>query len=507
MGQSRTQYTLRNISVGVVGRIVSLLLPFVIRTIILHRLGAEYAGLGSLFTSILQTLSVAELGFSSAIIFSLYKPVAEDNKPEICALLSLYKRIYQIVGMVILVAGLFVMPFLDFFIKGDYPADINLYLLYGIYLANTIISYFAFGYKNVILTVYQRQDILSAIDLVVNILRSAIQIGVLLICKNYYAYIIWLPIFTLATNIAVGRITKHRYPDLVCQGKIEKKRLSAISKQIKGVALGRFSLIARNTLDSIILSALCGLTAVAMYSNYYFVFSSVSAILIVLLQAMSASVGNSIVTETKEKNLADHHKFDFYFMWIVSWCCVCMVCLYQPFMKLWAGTELLLPYHTMILFCVYFYVNQLSQVRSIYSESAGLWWDFRYVTLAEMLANLTLNIGLGMWLGIDGIIIATIITAFLSSFVAITMITFKKFFCSSAKQYYLNSAVYTFATVLSCWLTSKACDLVKAEGFVELVLRLLVCVVIPNVFFLAIYSCFKKYRSYIAGVSRFLTRK
>lgn len=100
-------------SVGVVGRVVSLLLPFVVRTIILHRLGADYAGLGNLFTSILQTLSVAELGFSSAIIFSLYKPVAEDNKPEICALLTLYRRIYQIVGAVILVAGVAVMPFLD----------------------------------------------------------------------------------------------------------------------------------------------------------------------------------------------------------------------------------------------------------------------------------------------------------------------------------------------------------------------------------------------------------
>ena len=494
-------------SVGVVGRVVSLLLPFVVRTIILHRLGADYAGLGNLFTSILQTLSVAELGFSSAIIFSLYKPVAEDNKPEICALLTLYRRIYQIVGAVILVAGVAVMPFLDLLIKGGYPADINLYLLYGIYLSNTVISYFAFGYKNVILTVYQRRDILSAIDLAVNIARSTIQIVILVVCRNYYAYIIWMPIFTLLTNLAVGRITKRRYPELVCSGKPAKERLKAISNQIKGVALGRFSLIARNTLDSIILSALCGLIAVTKYSNYYFVFSSVGAILVVLLQAMSASVGNSIATETREKNLADHHKFDFYFMWIVSWCTVCMVCLYQPFMKLWAGEELVLPYHTMILFCVYFYVNQLGQVRGVYSEGAGLWWDFRHITLAEMFANLTLNIGLGMWLEIDGIIIATIITAFLSSFIAITRITFKKYFRASTRKYYLNSAVYALVTVLGCWVSSLVCDLVKADGFGELILRLMVCAVVPNVIFLAAYSCFGEYRGYLKGLKRFLIRR
>lgn len=494
-------------SVGVVGRLISLLLPFVIRTIILHKLGADYAGLGSLFTSILQVLSVAELGFSSAIIFSMYKPVAQGDKEEVRALLTLYRWIYVIVGMVILVAGLILAPFLRYFIKGGYPADINLYVLYGIYLANTVISYFCFGYKNVLLTVHQRQDVVSAIDIGINVGRSIIQIVVLMICSNYYAYIIWMPIFTLVSNLSVNAITKRKYPELVCCGKVDKQKLSAISNQIKGVALGKFSLIARNTFDSIIISSLLGLTAVAMYSNYYFIFSSVGAMLVVILQAMSASVGNSIATETIEKNLRDHHKFDFYFSWIVSWCTVCLVCLYQPFMKLWAGEELMFPYHTMILFCVYFYVNQLSQVRSIYSEAAGMWWEFRYLTLAEMIANLTLNILLGWWLGADGIILATIITAFFSSFMGITRITFKKFFHASPREYYMNAVIYAGVTLAACIISGVLCSAVRAEGFGKLILCGIICCAVPNLIFLAIYGSIGKYRAYIMGVKGFIVRR
>ncbi len=507
MELNRTQNTIRNISTGIVGKAVGLTMPFIVRTVLLHKMGAGYTGLGSLFASILQVLSVAELGFTSAIIFSLYKPVAQGDKKEICELLALYRRIFQIVGSVITIAGCLVLPFLPLLIKGEYPADINLYALYVIYLANSVISYFAFGYKNVILTAYQRQDMFSAIEMLVNILRSVSQIAVLVLFQNYYLYALMLPVFTLTSNLAVERITRKFFPELIPAGKVNNEKLKAISNQIKGVALGRFSLLARNAFDSIILSVLLGLTAVTMYSNYYYIFTSVAAILIVLLQSMSASIGNSIATETKEKNLADHLKFDFFFTWIVGWCTVCMVCLYQPFMKLWAGEDLVFPYHTMILFCVYFYINHLSQIRSLYSEAAGLWWDFRYVTILEMVANLILNVLLGMWLGVDGIIIATIITAFFSSVVALTCITYKNYFQTSSKWYYLSNLLYACVTIAACVASSFVCGLVPVEGIGGLAIRLVVCVILPNIMFLAVYGSIRTYRGYCADAVRMLLRR
>ena len=97
MGESRTKNAVRNIIWGVIERIAALLIPFICRTVFIKILGAEYLGLGSLFTSILSVLSISELGFGTAIVFSMYKPIAEEDNDTICALLNAYRKIYKIV--------------------------------------------------------------------------------------------------------------------------------------------------------------------------------------------------------------------------------------------------------------------------------------------------------------------------------------------------------------------------------------------------------------------------
>ena len=66
------------------------------RTIIIYYLGAEFLGLNSCLQSILQVLNLAELGVGSAMVFSMYKPIAENDTEKLCALLNLYKRYYTI---------------------------------------------------------------------------------------------------------------------------------------------------------------------------------------------------------------------------------------------------------------------------------------------------------------------------------------------------------------------------------------------------------------------------
>ena len=148
MKQSRTQNAKRNIFWGLVQKMVSLLCPFLVRTAMIYYLGSLYVGLNGLFTSILQVLSLAELGFGEAMVFSMYKPIAEDNKEEICALLALYKKIYTIIGIVVFAVGLLLLPFLKVLIKGEVPNGINIYILYIIYttlqLFHKKISYRAF---------------------------------------------------------------------------------------------------------------------------------------------------------------------------------------------------------------------------------------------------------------------------------------------------------------------------------------------------------------------------
>ena len=128
MADSRTKNTARNIFTGLVYRVVGILLPFINRTVILRVMGAEYTGISTLFSSILGMLSLAELGFNSAIVYSMYKPMAQENWDEVGYYLTLIRRVYYIVGTVIFGGGLCCMPFLRYLIHGSYPSELNLYI-------------------------------------------------------------------------------------------------------------------------------------------------------------------------------------------------------------------------------------------------------------------------------------------------------------------------------------------------------------------------------------------
>ena len=149
MGRTRRAFV--NIIWGFIEKMITLICPLIIRTIMIYKLGNEYLGLNGLFTSILQVLSLAELGFGDAIVFSMYKPIIENDNKMLSALLNLYKKVYRIIGMVILCVGLLILPFITKFVKGGYPSEVNIYVLYCIYLFNTVISYFLFAYKEFLL--------------------------------------------------------------------------------------------------------------------------------------------------------------------------------------------------------------------------------------------------------------------------------------------------------------------------------------------------------------------
>ncbi len=145
---SRIMNSKRNIVTGMFKQAMVIILTFLIRTVVLYTLGAEYQGISGLFTSILQVLNMTELGFSAAVTFILYKPIAENDEVAICAIMSFLRKAYRIIGTIIMTVGLMLLPFLPRLIKGSYPQDINIYIIYLIYLVNAVVSYMLFAYKS-----------------------------------------------------------------------------------------------------------------------------------------------------------------------------------------------------------------------------------------------------------------------------------------------------------------------------------------------------------------------
>lgn len=478
MEQSRIKNTKRNIIFSYIDTIITMVFAFVSRSIIVHVLGDEYLGLSSLFSSILQVLNMAELGFSSAIVYNMYKPLAEGDTVKVRALLNYYRKIYRIVGITVLVVGTAISPFLPKLIHGEIPPDVNLYVLYFLFLANTGLSYLLFAYKTALLESLQRMDLTKIAYSIVNIVQHILQIVVLFCFKNYYLFVVIIILATVAKNLFTAWIARKKFPQYFCAGTIDEPTRKDIIRRVKGLLIGNISSVTYTTLDSIILSSFVGLTAVAIYNNYYTICSSVLMMVALIRGAMQASVGNSVATESIEKNYEDMLLWQFLFSVISGWCVTCMASLFQPFMTLWMGPDRLLGMMDVVLLCMWFFVIIAQHACFVYLSGTGAWWEMRWPYILSTVCNLVLNIVLGKTWGITGILFASFFSSTVFGLIWQVAILFRLYFKKSMKQFQLRELTYFCVSAAAAAGAYFLNSQIPVDGIPGLIVRGAVCTVV-----------------------------
>ena len=425
---NKTKNAARGIGAGVINRIVTLLLPFVVRTLLIKYIGIDYAGLNGLYSSILQVLNIAELGFSAAVVYSMYKPIAENDVTTICALLNFYRKIYLIIGLGILTVGLIALPFLPKLINGTPPSDTNIYTIYILYLIGTSVSYLLYGYKVSLLEAYQRVDVIQHIGTIISLLTSVLQILVIITLDSFYAYVIVIPLVAIIRNIIISHIVDKIFPQYNCTGTISRELRRDIKKKVIGLSIQKICGVSRNGVANIFISAFISLSVVGIYNNYYMIFTSLTGILALVPLSMTAGIGNYVQTGSVYDNYRVLQRFNLMYMLISTICAICLFSLYQPFMELWMGKEYMFDYSTVILLVIYFYVLKMGDIRSIWVDAVGLYWEIKWRAVFESVLNLVLcYIFIKIW-GINGLIIGTLISLFLINFLYSSSITFKYYF-------------------------------------------------------------------------------
>lgn len=486
---SRTKNATRNITFGVIYKVLNIIVPFVTRTIMLYVLGTQFIGLNGLFGAILQVLNLAELGFSNAIIYSMYKPIAENDYKKISILLNYYKKVYKIIGIIVLILGILLIPFIQYFINGTYPSEVNIYIIYIITLANTCLTYFLYAHKNSLLIAGQREDIISKISTSILIVQNVVQSIILLVFKNYYLYIIVLPICTIINNLIVSKCVDKKYPQIIkTNEKLDEENGFEIKKNIKGMFFQKIGGVVLSSVDYIVISSFLGLTVLGLYTNYYYIITSLFAILTVILNSLKAGVGNSIILESKEKNFTDFKKFNFIYLWIISFCTVALLCLYQNFIYLWLGEEMMLTDSIVILFAIYFFVHKWFDMLYVYQEARGLWWENRFVPFTAAIVNLIINIILVQYIGLNGILISTIVSVLFVYDLGYMFVLFKHYFNKKQMcEWLTHQFKYLFSTLFATAVTYTLCNMVGEYNYINLFFRIIICLIIPNVIFLICY--------------------
>lgn len=472
----------------------------------IYSLGVSYVGMNGLFTSVLQILNIAELGISSAMIFSMYEPIAKKNDKKICELLKLYRVYYLFIGTIILILGLILLPFLPKLISGKVPEDINIYYLFLLYLVSTVLSYWLFAYRSSLLEAHQRNDIISKIQIISSTIQFAVQIILLVIFKNYYLYIIAQLFIQILHQLWVYLYAKKMYPNLKPMGEIDEKVKKSITEKVRDLATAKFGAVILNSSDTVVISSFLGLTTLAIYQNYYFLVTSIISILATIMYGALAGIGNSLVLETREKNFYDFKSISFLFSWIVCICTSCFLCLFQPFMKIWMGEKMMLPFPVVIMLCVYFFLYEYNQLFNLYKDAAGLWHEDRFRPLITSLTNLFLNLLMVRYAGLYGIIFSTVISMLFVGIPWLLHNLFHSLFKQRLSAYLKSLMVYVFISLCSCTVSYVISISIDHEGISGLILKGMIAVVVPCAFY-ALFFRKNEYFMYAVKRLRVLVKK
>lgn len=504
----RTKNAARNIVFDGMLKLLNIIIPFFLRSIMLHYLGVEYLGLSGLFRSILSFLNLAELGVGSAMVFSMYKPIAEDDTDSICALLRLYRTFYRVIGLFIAVAGLALTPFLRNLIDGDIPADTNLYILYFMNLGSTVLTYWLFAYKRSLLDAHQRTDVVSKVSLCAQFTEYVLKLPALIIFKNYYLFLG----IQLAAQIAINLLTavqvNRMYPEYQPRGRLPREKVMDIVRRVRDLFTSKFSSVVFNFADTLVISAFMGLAALAIYQNYYFVITALRTFIDVIIGACIAGIGNSLVTESEEKNYNDLSRLTMLFGWLMGVGSAMLLCLYQPFMRVWMGEENMLTLNYVICFVIYFYTMGMNKFINMFKDAAGIWHKDRFRPLVAALVNLGLNLATVRWLGLYGVL--------LSSVVSIVAVQIPWLFHNMFQEIFPRKYLWQYArafgalaavALVSCGASWFVCAAIHLDTWPTLILNACVSFLIPNLLFFSIYGRKPQFKESVEQIKRVLLRR
>ena len=250
----------------------------------------------------------------------------------------------------------------------------------------------------------------SKVTLVTSTIQYGSQLFVLWAFHNYYLYVIVMLATQALTNIVTAVCADKLYPQFKPRGKVDKIQVQKINQRIRDLFTSRIGGVVYDSADTIVVSAFLGLTVLAVYQNYFFILNAITGFIAVVFAACTAGIGNSIVMESKEKNYQDLNKFAFIITWIAGFCSACLLCIYQPFMELWVGKDLILSFSAVVCFVIYFFVRQFNALFNLYKDASGMWHEDRLRPLIAALTNLVLNLILVKFIGIYGILLSTVLT-------------------------------------------------------------------------------------------------
>ncbi len=435
---------LLNIGISIFSKILILVFTLVTRRLIISCVGNEINGINSLYTSIIGFLSVAELGVGTAIAFSMYAPIVNGDSAKVGALYRLYKKLYYIVALVMLVGGFCVMPFLPSLAKGYENADVNLYITFALALFGIVATYL-YSAKSSLINAHKNNYITSIIHSVGIVIQSVMQIVVLKVWRSFELYLIATIVGALVQWLITHIVTVKLHRDIL---NVEKKSLdddskTEVIKKIKAMFMHKIGNALVNTVDSVIISAFVGVIILGKYSNYTIIATSLISIISLVFTPLTSIIGHMFVSESAEKMKKSYELFHLVNYLVAFLFFGGYYAIIDDLIALMFGAELELASVVVKCVTINYFLQFLRKATLMFRDASGAFYNDRWKPLVEGVVNLVLSILFVMVMPDDynvaGVIIATIITSLLICHTVEPYILYKNALFSSPKKHYITN--------------------------------------------------------------------
>ena len=481
--QSRTHNALRNSVVGVGSHLFTALFSFASRTVFVRVLGAQYLGISGLFSNILTMLALSDLGVYTVMVYSLYQPLAQKDEKKTTALIWYFQRLYYGIGMVVLGLGLCCIPLLPYLINNSTLTYGETVFYYVLLLLNTVCSYVAIS-KSTLLRADQQVHIVQIVSAVSTFALQLLQIVILLLTHQYAFYLIAHIVVTLGSNVTMTVIAKKKYPFIRQKPEctLVDDIKDDIKKNLKATFLYKIGNTVMNSTDNILISVIVGTVFVGYYANYVTIFTVVNSFVMILIQAMLASVGNFYTTQNDERKFGLFRVLMLGFCALAAFCASCYICGMNDFIRMWLGKEYLLSNAFVLSVALNRFVFVTIHPLWITRESCGVFVSTKYVMIVAAGINVVLSVLLGRLWGISGIILATALSNLVTVFWYEPGQLCQKVFHINQKQYwgyFAHLAVAAVPPIAIALIMQQH----ETNNFFVLFVRFLICGLLTAVSF------------------------
>lgn len=424
----------KNSITGLLSQLVITIFAFITRSILIQNLGIAILGLNSTFASVLSALSLAELGFQTAIVYSLYKPLHDDDQDTINDIVNIFKIVYRGVGIFFIAASFVVLPFLKFVLT-DIEVDTSIYVYFLLQASASAASYFL-AYKRTLLYADQKDYAAKTVDIISYSGFSILEIIAVVIFKNYGIYLLLRTAQVILANAIIQIYCNKEYPYLH-NDKLNRNLFKKILKDVKDVFVNRIAGYIYTSTDSLVISAFISTILVGYYANYMTIISSLRLISNALLHPIVPSIGNALVSTTdgysREKLFYQfsHLRFLVSVIFVIP-----TAILLDEFIALWVGEKYLLSSCFVYLVSIDLYIHIVHSSTYDFVNALGLFKIDKYIEIAGAMTNIILSIIFAKTIGIEGVLVGTVIGQCIF-WIGRSLLVYKQGFKLSTRNYIL----------------------------------------------------------------------